>query len=61
MMNLTVVMVNFKSDRNKLNSCLESINFETEVLIIDHSNDLKIDQLFISDFMFSFFICKPIK
>ncbi len=44
-MNLTVVMVNFKSDRNKLNSCLESINFETEVLIIDHSNDLKIDQI----------------
>ena len=44
-MNLTVVMVNFKSDKNKLNSCLKSINIHTKVIIIDHSNDLELDNI----------------
>ena len=44
-MNLTVVMVNFKSDKNKLNSCLKSINIDTKVLIIDHSNDLELNNI----------------
>lgn len=46
-MELTVIMVNYKSDKNKLNSCLKSIKIETKVLIIDHSNDLKINQILV--------------
>ena len=48
-MNLTVIMVNYKSDKNKLNSCLKSINIKTKVLIVDHSNDLKSDQIFVPE------------
>ena len=48
-MNLTVIMVNYKSDRFKLNSCLKSIGIKTKVLIIDHSNDLKSNQIFIPE------------
>ena len=44
-MNLTVIMVNYKCDKEKLNSCLESINIKTKVLIIDHSNDLELNQI----------------
>ena len=51
-MNLTVIMVNFKSDKQKLNSCLKSINFKTEVLIIDHSNDLELDQIIVPENIF---------
>ena len=46
-MNLTIVMVNFKSDKNKLNSCLKSIRIHTKVLIIDHSNDLEISKILV--------------
>lgn len=38
-MSLTVVLVNFKCDKKKLQSCLNSIKINTEVLIIDHSHD----------------------
>ncbi len=48
-MNLTVVMVNFKSDKNKLNSCLKSINIDTKVLIVDHSNDLELNNIIIPE------------
>jgi len=44
-MNLTIVMVNYKSDKNKLNACLKSINIKAKVLIVDHSHDLKKDQI----------------
>ena len=46
-MNLTVIMVNYKSDKNKLNSCLKSISIKTKVLIIDHSNDLEISKILV--------------
>jgi N-acetylglucosaminyl-diphospho-decaprenol L-rhamnosyltransferase len=48
-MNLTIVMVNFKCDRNKLNACLKSITIKTKVLIIDHSHDLQENQINIPD------------
>ena len=44
-MNFTVIMVNYKSDKQKLNSCLKSIDIKTKLLIIDHSNDLKLNQI----------------
>ena len=40
-------MVNYKSDKNKLNSCLKSISIKTKVLIIDHSNDLEISKILV--------------
>ena len=42
---LTIIMVNYKCDKNKLNTCLKSINIKTKVLIVDHSHDLKQDQI----------------
>ena len=44
-MDLTIIMVNYKCDKNKLNSCLKSINIKAKVLIVDHSHDLKQDQI----------------
>ena len=44
-MNLTIIMVNYKCDKNKLNACLKSINIKAKVLIVDHSHDLKQDQI----------------
>ena len=44
-MDLTIIMVNYKCDKNKLNSCLKSININAKVLIVDHSHDLKQDQI----------------
>jgi GT2 family glycosyltransferase len=38
-MDLTIVLVNYKCDKRKLQSCLNSIQIETEVLLIDHSHD----------------------
>ena len=48
-MNLTVIMVNYKCDKLKLNSCLKSISIKTQVLMIDHSNDLELNQITIPD------------
>ena len=42
---LTIIMVNYKCDKNKLNTCLKSINIKAKVLIVDHSHDLKQDQI----------------
>jgi N-acetylglucosaminyl-diphospho-decaprenol L-rhamnosyltransferase len=42
-MKLTIVLVNFKCDKIKLQSCLDSIRINTEVLIIDHSHDFTFD------------------
>ena len=44
-MDLTIIMVNYKCDKNKLNACLKSINIKVKVLIVDHSHDLKKDQI----------------
>ena len=44
-------MVNYKSDKNKLNSCLKSINIKTKVLIVDHSDDLKRDQILVPQYI----------
>lgn len=44
-MNLTVVLVNYKSDKKKLQSCLNSITIKTDVLIIDHSHDFTFDNV----------------
>ena len=38
-MKLTIVLVNFKSNKEKLQSCLNSIRINTEVLLVDHSHD----------------------
>ncbi|MDC0518368.1 glycosyltransferase, partial [Candidatus Pelagibacter sp.] len=48
-MNLTIIMVNYKCDRNKLNTCLKSITIKTKVLIVDHSHDLQQSQINIPD------------
>ena len=42
-MNLTIVLVNFKCDKEKLQSCLDSIKINTEVLLVDHSHDFTFD------------------
>tara|TARA_B110000090_G_scaffold167465_1_gene186062 strand:- start:612 stop:1502 length:891 start_codon:yes stop_codon:yes gene_type:complete len=44
-MNLTVVLVNYKCDKAKLQSCINSIKINTDVLIIDHSHDFTFDNL----------------
>ena len=38
-MKLTIVLVNFKCNKKKLQSCLDSIKIDAEVLLIDHSHD----------------------
>ena len=42
-MDLTVILVNYKCDKKKLQSCLNSILIESEVLLIDHSHDFTFD------------------
>ena len=42
-MDLTVVLVNYKCDKVKLQSCLNSIKIDTKVIIIDHSHDFTFD------------------
>jgi N-acetylglucosaminyl-diphospho-decaprenol L-rhamnosyltransferase len=44
-MDLTIILVHYKSDHLKLKTCLESINSKSEVIIIDHSQDLVIKNL----------------
>ena len=46
-MKLTIVLVNYKCDKQKLQSCLNSIKINTEVLIIDHSHDFTLDTMII--------------
>ena len=46
-MKLTVVIVNFNSDKDKLNNCLKSISIKTKILIIDHSHNLTLDKILI--------------
>ncbi len=44
-MKLTIVLVNFKCNKEKLQSCLDSIKINTEVLLIDHSHDFSFEGL----------------
>ena len=44
-MKLTVVLVNYKCDKRKLQLCLNSIKIDTNILIIDHSHDFTFDDL----------------
>ena len=44
MMNLTIIMVNYKCSILKLNTCLKSM-VKTKVIIIDHFNDLSLNQI----------------
>ena len=46
---LTIVMVNYKSDKRKLHDCLKSINVNVKVLIIDHSKDLDLGTIVIPE------------
>ena len=46
-MKLTVVLVNYKCDKSKLQSCLSSIKINTDVLIIDHSHDFTFENIII--------------
>ena len=44
-MKLTIVLVNYKCDKSKLQSCLNSIRINTDVLIIDHSHDFTFENI----------------
>ncbi len=44
-MNLTIVLVNYKCDKRKLQLCLNSIKISTNIIIIDHSHDFTFDAL----------------
>ena len=44
-MNLTIVFVNYKCDKQKLQLCLNSIKIKTEIIIIDHSHDFNLIDL----------------
>ena len=44
-MNLTIVLVNYKCNKEKLQSCLNSIKIQSEVLIIDHSHDFTFENV----------------
>jgi N-acetylglucosaminyl-diphospho-decaprenol L-rhamnosyltransferase len=46
-MNLTVVLVNYKCDKEKLQSCLNSIRIKTDVIIVDHSHDFTLKNIIV--------------
>lgn len=46
-MNLTVVLVNYKCDKLKLQSCLNSIRIKTDVIIVDHSHDFTLKNIIV--------------
>jgi len=46
-MKLTVVFVNYKCDKIKLQNCLNSIKIDTEIIIVDHSQDFTLESLMI--------------
>ena len=41
-MNLTIVFINYKCNKQKLQQCLNSIKIKTEIIIIDHSHDFNL-------------------
>ena len=44
-MKLTIVLVNYKCDKSKLQSCLNSIRINTDILIIDNSHDFTFENI----------------
>ena len=42
-MNLTILLVNYKCDKKKLQQCLNSIRIKSDVIIVDHSNDFNLE------------------
>ena len=42
-MDITIVLVNYKCDKVKLQSCLNSIKIQADVLLVDHSHDFNFD------------------
>lgn len=42
-MNLTIILVNYRCNKEKLQSCLDSIKITTKVLLIDHSHDFNFE------------------
>jgi N-acetylglucosaminyl-diphospho-decaprenol L-rhamnosyltransferase len=46
-MKIDIVLVNFRCNKIKLQSCLSSIKIDTDVLIIDHSHDFTLIDLII--------------
>ena len=44
-MELTVVLVNYKCDKNKLQTCLNSIKINTKVIVVDHSHDFTLTNI----------------
>ena len=44
-MKLTIVLVNFKCNKQKLQSCLNSIKINCEVLVVDHSHDFTLEEI----------------
>ena len=42
---ITVILVNYKCDKKKLNQCLGSIKFHTNAIIIDHSHDFTLENV----------------
>ena len=44
-MELTVVLVNYKCDENKLQTCLNSIKINTKVIVVDHSHDFTLTNI----------------
>ena len=41
-MDLTIVFINYKCNKQKLQQCLNSIKIKTEIIIIDHSHDFNL-------------------
>ncbi len=50
--NLTITLVSYKCDKKKLNSCLNSIKIKTDVILIDHSNDLNLKDITVPNNIF---------
>jgi len=48
-MKLTVILVNYRCDKSKLQSCLNSIKINTDVIIIDHSHDFTLEGIIVPE------------
>ena len=44
-MKLTIIFVNYKCDKIKLQNCLNTIKINTDIIVIDHSHDFTLDNL----------------
>ena len=44
-MKITIILVNYKCDKFKLQNCLDSIKINTEIMIVDHSHDFTLENL----------------